>query len=78
VTDDRAFAAYYRTQSKQRIRKEQTMTDRKTTEREPDALELETETVSDLEPTPEAADEIRGGRCYAYVTEPPSGTTNYN
>jgi hypothetical protein len=44
---------------------------------EPDVLDLDAETVTDLEPSPATADVIRGGRCQVVkVTLAPSNTTN--
>ncbi len=56
------------------------MSDPKEQQREPDELELESETVKDLQPSPEDAEEIRGGYCVAAFSYlcggNPSGTTN--
>jgi hypothetical protein len=48
---------------------------------EPDVLELDAETVTDLEPSTETADVIRGGRCvavqaYTFTCPIASGTIN--
>lgn len=48
------------------------MSDPKERQREPGDLELETETVKDLELDAEAADDVRGGGCMPerHVTDP--------
>ena len=57
------------------------MSNPKEPQNETDDLELDAETVEDLEPKPEAADEIRGGYCargFSFTCPPtnPSGMTN--
>ncbi len=55
------------------------MNDPKEQRPEADELQLDAETVKDLQPSPEDADEIRGGKCvagYTYLCQAPSGTLN--